>query len=152
MGNDSGSDLQRGRVTLNSPKLDQENIFTPRGMSSTQIPNDHTQVIPQRATGYRYDDEKKSFGVEFDTQSGVPSSAFLTVDRVTMPSMNGLEAAQILKHEFPSMDIIIVSQHDSRGFQWAALPAGVNGYVVKSNAAKDLIPELRKIQRTHLSA
>jgi DNA-binding NarL/FixJ family response regulator len=71
---------------------------------------------------------------------------------VTMPTMNGLEAAQILKHEFPSMDIIIVSQHDSRGFQWAALAAGVNGYVVKSNTAKDLIPELRKIQRTHLSA
>jgi DNA-binding NarL/FixJ family response regulator len=71
---------------------------------------------------------------------------------VTMPTMNGLEAAQILKHEFPSMDIIIVSQHDSRGFQGAALAAGVNGYVVKSNTAKDLIPELRKIQRTHLSA
>ena len=71
---------------------------------------------------------------------------------VTMPTMNGLEAAQILKHEFPSMEIIIVSQHDSRGFQWAALAAGVNGYVVKSNTAKDLIPELRKIQRTHLSA
>jgi len=42
----------------------QENIFTPLGMSSTQIFNDHTQVIPRRATGYRYEKEKKSFGVE----------------------------------------------------------------------------------------
>jgi DNA-binding NarL/FixJ family response regulator len=121
-------------------------------MSSTQLPNDHTQVIPQRATGYRYDDEKKSFGASSTLNPAFPRSAFLTVDRVTMPTMNGLEAAQILKHEFPSMDIIIVSQHDSRGFQWAALAAGVNGCVVKSNAAKDLIPELRKIQRIHLSA
>jgi CubicO group peptidase (beta-lactamase class C family) len=44
--------------------FDQENIFTPLGMSSTQIFNDHTQIIPHRATGYRYDDENKSFGVE----------------------------------------------------------------------------------------
>lgn len=71
---------------------------------------------------------------------------------LTMPNMSGLEAAHILKHEFPSMHIVIVSQHDSRGFQWAALAAGASGYVVKSNAANDLIPELRKIQRTRLSA
>jgi DNA-binding NarL/FixJ family response regulator len=71
---------------------------------------------------------------------------------VTMPTMNGLEAAHILKQEFPSMHIVIVSQHDSRGFQWGALAAGVSGYVVKSNAATDLIPELRKIQRARLPA
>lgn len=71
---------------------------------------------------------------------------------VTMPTMNGLEAARILKQEFPSMHIVVVSQHDSRGFQWAALAAGVSGYVVKSNAARDLIPELRKIKQPHLSA
>jgi DNA-binding NarL/FixJ family response regulator len=71
---------------------------------------------------------------------------------LTMPNMNGLEAAHILKHEFPSMHIVIVSQHDSRGFQWAALGAGVTGYVVKSNAGRDLIPELRKIQHTRPSA
>jgi DNA-binding NarL/FixJ family response regulator len=71
---------------------------------------------------------------------------------VTMPNMNGLEAARILKEEFPAMHIVIVSQHDTRGFQWAALGAGVSGYVIKSNAARDLIPELRRIQRTRLSA
>ena len=71
---------------------------------------------------------------------------------VTMPIMNGLEAAQILKQEFPWMHTIIISQHDSRGFQWAALAAGASGYVVKRNAARDLIPALRKIQRTPLSA
>ncbi len=65
---------------------------------------------------------------------------------ITMPSMDGLEAARILKQEFPSMHIVILSQHDSRGFQWAALAAGVSGYVVKSDAARDLIPELRKIR------
>jgi CubicO group peptidase (beta-lactamase class C family) len=44
--------------------FDQENIFTPLGMSSTQIFNDHSLVIPHRATGYSYDRERKAFGVE----------------------------------------------------------------------------------------
>jgi two-component system response regulator DegU len=71
---------------------------------------------------------------------------------ITMPTMNGLEAAEIIKREFPSVQIVIVSQHDSRGFQWAALAAGVSGYVVKSNVARDLIPELRRLQGMQTSA
>ena len=65
---------------------------------------------------------------------------------ITMPTMSGLEAAQILKKECPPVQVLIVSQHDSRGFQWAALAAGVSGYVVKSKVGSDLIPELRRIQ------
>ena len=71
---------------------------------------------------------------------------------ITMPTMNGLDAARILKREFPAMHVVIVSQHDSRGFQWAALAAGASGYVVKSNAAQDLLPEVRHIQNLRMSA
>jgi YesN/AraC family two-component response regulator len=71
---------------------------------------------------------------------------------ITMPTMNGLEVAEIMKMEFPSVQVVIVSQHDSRGFQWAALGAGVSGYVVKSNVGRDLIPELRRIQGLRKSA
>jgi len=42
----------------------QGNIFTPLGMSSTQILNDHTLIIPYRASAYSYNHEKQSFGVE----------------------------------------------------------------------------------------
>jgi len=53
------------RVTGKSLRdFDQENIFKPLGMSSTQIFNDHTLIIPHRATGYSYDDDRKIFGVE----------------------------------------------------------------------------------------
>ena len=71
---------------------------------------------------------------------------------ITMPTMKGLDAARILKREFPAMHVVIVSQHDSRGFQWAALAAGASGYVVKSNAAQDLLPEVRRIQNLRMSA
>ena len=71
---------------------------------------------------------------------------------ITMPTMNGLEAAEILKKEFPSIHVLIVSQHDTRGFQWAALATGVSGYIIKSNVGTDLIPELRRIQGARRSA
>ncbi len=44
--------------------FDQENIFAPLGMKSTQIFNDHSLVIPHRATGYSFDGARKTFGVE----------------------------------------------------------------------------------------
>ena len=68
------------------------------------------------------------------------------------PDLVLLDAARILKREFPAMHVVIVSQHDSRGFQWAALAAGASGYVVKSNAAQDLLPEVRRIQNLRMSA
>jgi DNA-binding NarL/FixJ family response regulator len=65
---------------------------------------------------------------------------------ITMPSLNGLDATRIIRQELPSIGIVILSQHDPRGFKWAALSAGANGYVVKSDAARELIPELRRVQ------
>jgi two-component system, NarL family, nitrate/nitrite response regulator NarL len=65
---------------------------------------------------------------------------------ITMPIMNGLEVAEMVKQEFPFVQVLIVTQHDTRGFQWAALAAGVGGYVIKSNVGTDLIPELRRLQ------
>jgi DNA-binding NarL/FixJ family response regulator len=69
-----------------------------------------------------------------------------------MPRVNGLEVAETIKTQFPSVQVLIVSQHDSRGFQWAALAAGVSGYIVKSNVGKDLVPELRRLQGLRTSA
>ncbi len=42
----------------------QDNIFKPLGMGSTQIFNDHALVVRHRATGYSYDQGRKTFGVE----------------------------------------------------------------------------------------
>jgi DNA-binding NarL/FixJ family response regulator len=64
---------------------------------------------------------------------------------ITMPVMNGFEAARRIKHEFPSTLILVVSQSDSAPFAREAIAAGASGYVVKSNASTELIPMLRKI-------
>ena len=64
----------------------------------------------------------------------LPNETFIRVE--IQDSGRGLEVAEIIKKEFPSVQVLIVSQHDSRGFQWAALAAGVSGYVNKSNVGQ----------------
>jgi DNA-binding NarL/FixJ family response regulator len=64
---------------------------------------------------------------------------------ITMPVMNGFEATRHIRQELPSALILMVSQFDSAPFAREAVAAGASGYVVKSNAASDLIPALRKI-------
>ena len=58
---------------------------------------------------------------------------------VTMPRMNGLEACRLLRQECPELEILFVTQHDSPQMMREALEAGARGYVVKSNAARDLL-------------
>jgi len=68
---------------------------------------------------------------------------------ITMPVMNGFDAARRIKHALPSTLILMVSQFDSAPFAREAVAAGASGYVVKSNASTELIPALRKIQSQH---
>jgi DNA-binding NarL/FixJ family response regulator len=69
---------------------------------------------------------------------------------ITMPVMNGFEAARHIKHEFPSTLILVVSQSDSAPFAREAIAAGASGYVDKSNAGTELIPMLRKTVSQHM--
>jgi len=69
---------------------------------------------------------------------------------ITMPVMNGFDAARHIKHEFPSTLILVVSQGDSAPFAREAIAAGASGYVAKSNASTELIPMLRKTVSEHM--
>jgi len=65
---------------------------------------------------------------------------------VSMPVMNGLEAARTIKHHLPSTVILMVTQFESASFAREAVSAGATGYILKSEAPEELIPALRKIQ------
>ena len=61
---------------------------------------------------------------------------------VSMPVMNGLEAASRLKKVGSSAKVVFVSIHDDPGFVQAALSAGASGYVLKTCLATDLIESI----------
>ena len=64
---------------------------------------------------------------------------------VTMPRMNGLEACRLLRRQSPTLEILFVTQHDSPQMMREALDAGARGYVVKSNAARDLLEAVEAV-------
>lgn len=66
---------------------------------------------------------------------------------VTMPRMNGLEACRLLRTQAPQLEILFVTQHDSPQMMREALDAGARGYVVKSNAARDLLQAVEAVSQ-----
>jgi DNA-binding NarL/FixJ family response regulator len=72
---------------------------------------------------------------------------------ISMPGMNGLEAAQRISKELPEIKVIIVSMHANEEFVFQALRAGASGYLLKHAGASELEVALETVMRgrTYLS-
>jgi DNA-binding NarL/FixJ family response regulator len=66
---------------------------------------------------------------------------------ITMPNMSGLEACRRIRRTAPTSEVLIVTQHDSPHMLREALEAGARGYVVKSNASRDLLAAVEAVSR-----
>jgi DNA-binding NarL/FixJ family response regulator len=67
---------------------------------------------------------------------------------VSMPRLNGLEAARLICKQTPGPQIVIITQHDSPQIRSAALEAGARAFVTKSSVGSELVSALRGIIRT----
>jgi two-component system response regulator NreC len=71
----------------------------------------------------------------------------IVVMDITMPILNGLEAARQMSLSCPKTKTILLTQHDEEQYLAEALEAGVKGYVLKSQVASDLIQAIRQVSR-----
>jgi DNA-binding NarL/FixJ family response regulator len=81
-------------------------------------------------------------GVQAINQSKALQPDVILLD-VSMPNLNGLRAAPRILQVSPQSKILMFSQHDASYLVSAALNAGAVGYVVKSDAGRDLLAGLR---------
>jgi DNA-binding NarL/FixJ family response regulator len=65
---------------------------------------------------------------------------------ISMPSINGLEAARQIVQSGSKTRILILTVHDSDAMIKEMLDAGVKGYVLKSDAARDLVVAVEALQ------
>ena len=83
-------------------------------------------------------------GVALDGTDEVRKAAELKPDvillDISMPGLNGFEAAGCIHEQLPDAEILIVTEHDSRTLDLLPNEPGVRGYVVKSRIERDLIP------------
>lgn len=69
---------------------------------------------------------------------------------IGMPNLNGLEAARQILTSSPEVAILILTMHDSDAVVREVLRAGARGYLLKSDAGRDLVAavEALQLQRT----
>jgi DNA-binding NarL/FixJ family response regulator len=75
------------------------------------------------------------------------AQADVAIIDVTMPLLNGLEAARELRKSSPKTKIILLTKHDEDQYVTDAIRAGVKGYVLKSQVAEDLIHAIQEVCR-----
>lgn len=63
---------------------------------------------------------------------------------ISMPQMNGLEAAKNIHERVPAAEILIVTEHDSSSMAHVGRQPGIRGFVQKSRIARDLIAAVER--------
>jgi DNA-binding NarL/FixJ family response regulator len=66
---------------------------------------------------------------------------------ISMPSLNGLEAARQIASSTPQTKVLILTVHDSDPLIQQVLEAGARGYLLKSDAARDLVTAVDALRR-----
>ena len=72
---------------------------------------------------------------------------------IAMPELNGIEATARIYEASPSIQVIILSMHDTSEHIFQALKAGARGYLIKESAGKEVITAVRTVHsgRRYLS-
>jgi DNA-binding NarL/FixJ family response regulator len=66
---------------------------------------------------------------------------------IGMPVLNGLEATRQILHDNHAVKVLILTIHDTDQAVRAVLDAGARGFLLKSDAARDLITAIDALQR-----
>lgn len=64
---------------------------------------------------------------------------------ISMPMLNGIDAAREIIKENPRIKTVLLTQHTEDHFVLDALRAGIRGYVMKQKAAAELITAIREV-------
>jgi len=112
------------------------------------VADDHAMV----RAGFRALLERKGFevsGEAVDGQEAVRLARELKPDivllDVSMPVMNGLDAGREIQRAHKDTHVVLLTMHAEDHLMAAALRAGIRAYVLKSQAAEDLVLAMRAV-------
>ncbi len=64
---------------------------------------------------------------------------------ISLPTLNGIEAARKIAQVAPNSKIVFVSENRSADIAAEALSTGASGFVIKSDAARELSPAIKTV-------
>ena len=74
----------------------------------------------------------------------------LVILDLTMPLLNGIDAAVQIKKSLPGVKLLFVTMHVNPAYLEAALNAGATGYVLKSAAREELLNAIKSVLNGHI--
>ena len=66
---------------------------------------------------------------------------------ISMPSLPGIEATREIKKTYPTVKVLILTMHKKKEYLHNAMAAGVDGYLLKEDAPKELLNAIEKIRQ-----
>jgi DNA-binding NarL/FixJ family response regulator len=71
----------------------------------------------------------------------------IVVMDITMPDLDGLEAARQILKSLPGTEVLVLSMHESTELVRSILEAGAHGYILKSDAGRELAAAVQALRR-----
>lgn len=111
------------------------------------LADDHTFVLE----GFKklLEDHCQLVGAVEDGRTLIETTLNLQPDLVildiSMPRLNGIEAAKKLKKQAPAVKLIFVTMHADMAYIDAAFRAGASGYLLKRSAATELMQAVQSV-------
>lgn len=113
------------------------------------LADDHTLVLEGLSKLLQSDVElvgSASSGSEAVEMAATLQPDILLMD-ISMPGMNGIDAAKKLKERAPNVKVVAVTMHNSPTYLRESLKAGMMGYVLKQSAASELGAAVQTVMR-----
>src|SRR6266487_6512759 len=66
---------------------------------------------------------------------------------ISMPELNGLEATRQILKAAPQTEVLVLTMHESEQVAREVLSAGARGYLLKSDAGRDLVSAVDALSR-----
>lgn len=76
--------------------------------------------------------------------SPLPDLILMDID---MPVLNGIETAKVVKKNYPSVLIVILSMHEESSYYNRVVAVGARGFIMKTASQSELINALEKISQ-----
>ncbi|PIU53490.1 MAG: hypothetical protein COS90_05885 [Deltaproteobacteria bacterium CG07_land_8_20_14_0_80_60_11] len=66
---------------------------------------------------------------------------------ISMPRLGGIEATRLIKSSHPQIKVLILTMHNRREYVDQARLAGAEGYLLKDEADKELLPAIEALRQ-----